>query len=113
MKIEVTDKWPVVLCIQLKKWNETSVTGVYVNEPRDMQIPLILSDFHGGPDTAYSLYSAIIHSGDAGSGHYATLFRPDPSGPWMMANDSIVEVYTENVQATLKQAFVLFYLKAR
>ena len=112
MKITVTEEWPQVLCIQLKRWIETPFPGVFNKEKRDMQIPLILGDFEGGPNFEYILYSAIIHQGDAGSGHYVTLFRPDPSGPWMLANDSDVIVYTGDVQAKLKQAFVLFYMKA-
>ena len=77
-----------------------------------MQIPFILGDFEGGPNFDYILYSAIIHQGDAGSGHYVTLFRPEPSGPWMLASDSNVAVYARDVQALLRQTFVLFYMKA-
>ena len=71
-----------------------------------------LCDFEGGPNFEYVLYSAIIHDGAAGSGHYFTLFRPEPTGTWMLANDSSVAVYAGDVQALLKQAFVLFYTKA-
>ena len=78
-----------------------------------MQIPFILGDFEGGPNFEYVLYSAIIHEGDAGSGHYNTLFRPEPTGPWMLADDSSVGVYAGDVPALLKQTFVFFYTKAK
>ena len=111
-KITVTEVWPEVLCIQLKRWIRTPIPGVFIKENRDMQIPFILGDFEGGPNFEYVLYSAIIHDGAAGSGHYFTLFRPEPTGTWMFASDSSVAVYAGDVQALLKQAFVLFYTKA-
>ena len=76
-----------------------------------MQIPFILDDFEGGPNFEYALYSAIIHDGAAGSGHSFTLFRPEPTGT-LLVNDSSVAVYAGDVQALLKQAFMLFYMKA-
>ena len=108
----MTEVWPEVLCIQLKRWIRTPIPGVFIKENRDMQIPFILDDFEGGPNFEYILYSAIIHTGAAGSGHYRTLFRPEPTGTWMLADDSSVAVYAGDVQALLKQAFVLFYTKA-
>jgi len=111
-KVTVSELWPEVLCIQLKRWIRTDTLAPYVKETRPMDIPCVLDNFEGGPDFQYVLYSAIIHQGLAGAGHYVTLFRSDPSGSWMLANDSSVAVYAGDVQAELNKAFMLFYMRA-
>ena len=87
--------------------------GVFTKEHRDVDIPFLLASFKNGPTVDYVLYSAIIHNGHAGSGHYFTLFHPTETGPWMLANDSSVTVFTGNVQQLLKQAFLVFYFYAK
>ena len=108
-KSTVTDVWPEVLCIQVKRWIPTLIPGLFLKERRDLDIPLLLDHFEGGPTFEYVLYSAIIHDGDAGGGHYSTLFHPAETGTWMLANDSSVSAYTGNVDHLLQQAFLMFY----
>ena len=107
----MTDKWPEVLCIQVKRWIPTPIPGVFNKERRDLDIPFLLYYFQGGPTVEYVLYLAIIHDGDAGGGHYFTLFHPTETGAWMSANDSSVTVFTGDVEQFLKQAFLAFYAK--
>ena len=110
-KCTVTDVWPEVLCIQVKRWIPTVIPEVFNKERRDLDISLLLDHFEGGPTFEYVLYSAIIHDGHAGGGHYFTLFHPAETGPWMLTNDSSVTVFTGNVEQVLKQAFLVFYAK--
>ena len=108
-KSTVTDAWPEVLCIQLKRWIPTLIPGLFLKERRDLVIPLILDHFQGGPTFEYVSHAAIIHEGDAGGGHYFTLFNSMKAGVWMLANDTSVTMYTGDVQKLLKQSFLMFY----
>jgi ubiquitin C-terminal hydrolase len=110
-KSTITEVWPEVLCIQVKRWLPTLIPGLFQKERRDLDIPILLDHFEGGPSFEYVLCSAIIHDGHAGGGHYFTLFRPTETGAWMLADDSSVTVYTGNVNQLLKQVFLMFYAK--
>jgi len=87
------------------------IPGFFFKERRDLDIPKLLDHFEGGPTFEYVLCSAIIHDGDAGGGHYFTLFRPTETGAWMLADDSSVTVCTRNADQLLKQAFLMFYVR--
>ena len=101
--------WPKVLCISLKRWLPTGVPGRFIKERRHVEAPAKL--FNLGTDRhSYTLCSASVHEGDAGGGHYITVFKDAPTGIWRKGDDRYVSVYGKKAPSELLgQAYMLFY----
>ncbi len=83
---------------------------VYIKENRAVDLPEVLPAFPGGPLETYLLRAAVIHSGDAGAGHYFCVHTNIDTGTWREANDVRVTILKDRskFQATLNDAFLFF-----
>ena len=96
-------RWPTVLVLHLKRWAWTPTGQRKIHRHIAFATKLSL------PDTSpYCLRSVVVHSGDAGGGHYTSYVRAQ-NDRWFFCNDSDtpVEVPTETVLEA--QAYLLFY----
>jgi len=91
------------------RWS-VSVTGHDV-----LTVPSLLRFAHSSENvknTVYDLYSAVVHHGQLGSGHYISyVYNPDADA-WFEMNDSSVQLTTPEFVAT-QNVYVLFYERRR
>jgi hypothetical protein len=105
-------QWPPVLCVQLKRWIPGPLPGTYIKEDRPVTKNDILRNLGNDPRNSYSLCSAVVHHGDAGGGHYTTVFQDLATGVWREGNDAYVSLCdASNVERLLSKAFLLFYTR--
>ena len=87
------DSWPPVLCILLTRWVRNAfISDVYNKENRAVHVPEVLPAFPGGPKQRYLLRAAVIHSGNAGAGHYFCVHHDIDTATWREANEVQVTV---------------------
>ena len=77
----------------------------HVKVPHVLDIPLV-------DGISYRICSASVHLGDAGGGHYVTIFRDAVTGIWRLGDDRKITLCNDaDREKFLGQAFVLFYEK--
>jgi len=101
--------WPPILTVLIKRWIPVGRPGTYIKEDRAVALPLLLQDLPGDAAARYTLRAAVVHSGEAGGGHYINLTRSRLDDSWIRSSDESVTSRVTNVPNELQQAFLIFY----
>ncbi|TPX68522.1 hypothetical protein SpCBS45565_g03034 [Spizellomyces sp. 'palustris'] len=113
------DELPEVMCLHLKRFRYTnrraarSKIDTYVQFPIEgLNMRPYTNRRQRGAPAIYDLYSAIVHHGSSGSGHYiAFVWSPD-NDTWFEVNDTHVRPVTPDVLAQ-QSAYMLFYVRRK
>ena len=80
----------------LKRWRRNAyIPEAYNKENRAVDVPEVLPPFPGGPSQTYLLRAPVVHSGNAGAGHYYCTHRDIDTGTWRKANDVDVTILND------------------
>ena len=89
---------PPTLIVHLKRFD---ASGAKIDKFVGYDVDLALGD------ARYMLFGVVLHSGDAGSGHYTTL--AEHKGRWAFADDAAVTAVEDINKVVQKDAYVLLY----
>ena len=100
---------PQVLVLHLKRWQVTGRGANFREKKIDKHITFATTlDLSAPTPQRYLLRSVIVHSGQAGAGHYTSCIRTDDND-WFLCDDSCVPQRITEKQVLAVKAYMLFY----
>jgi len=100
-------KWPQVLVVTLKRWRVLSLSPYRRQRvPTHVGFKLAWSAEHDRPP--YLLRSLVVHSGEAGGGHYTAYVRGQDN-VWYFCDDWYAPRQVAVAEVLGAQAYLLFY----
>ena len=101
------ERAPQVLVLHLKRWAWSGQEQRYVKNPVNVSYETIFPLHQAG--IAYDLRSVIVHSGQAGGGHYTCFVRAEDNF-WYYCDDAAQPERQSSVTAVLgHEAYMLLY----